>query len=60
MSEKEFNLGFIVAIGQIESGKWTGGERCRKHDCIVLCSDVDTQKWGTLSRDFTCYSILMQ
>ena len=40
--EKEFNLGFDVGIGQIKSGKWTGGERRRKHNCIVLSSDVVT------------------
>ena len=40
--KKEFILGFDVGIGQIKSGKWTGGERRRKHNCIVLCSDVVT------------------
>ena len=33
--KRELNLGFDVGIGQIKSGKWTGGERRRKHSFIV-------------------------
>ena len=40
--KKYLVLTLLFDLGQIKSGKWTGGERRRKHNCIVLCSDVVT------------------
>ena len=38
--QKNLTLELLLDLGQMKSGKWTGGERRRKHNCIVLCSGV--------------------
>ena len=40
--KKNLTLNLLLELGQIESDKWTGEERRRKHSCVVLCSGVVT------------------